>query len=113
MSVYINLNAAWNFTDWVEQFFFERIAYKAGVQGTGGCRFQFLFSLTDNFAWLWIVGMYKIESAENFCKWPLELYLETHSTFLRLTDMTTTRVEDIDLESGENVPFGHNWEFDL
>ena len=42
----------------------------------------------------------KIESAANFCKLPLALYLETHSIFRRLPDMTTTRDEDIDLETG-------------
>ena len=27
--------------------------------------------------------------------------------------MTTTRDEDIDLESGDYLPFGHIWKFDL
>ena len=49
----------------------------------------------------------KVESAANFCKRPLALYLEAHSIFWRLTDMTTTRDGDIDLESGEYVPVGH------
>ena len=55
----------------------------------------------------------KVESAAYFCKLPLALYLETHSTFWRITDMRTTRDEDNDLESGEFVPVGHNWKFGL
>ena len=53
----------------------------------------------------------KVESAANFYIWPLALCLETHSTFRRLTDMTTTCDEDIDLESGENVRVGHTLKY--
>ena len=49
----------------------------------------------------------QIESAANFCKCPLALYPEMHSTIWRFTDMTMARDEDIDLECWENVPVGH------
>ena len=42
----------------------------------------------------------KVESAANFSKLPLALYLEAHSIFWRLTDLTTTRDGDINFESG-------------
>ena len=55
----------------------------------------------------------KIKSNANFFKWPLALYLEGHGTFLKLTDMTMTRDEDIDLESGDFVPVAHILKFDF
>ena len=55
----------------------------------------------------------KVESAANVCKRSLALYLERHSNFWRLTDMTTKRDEDIDLESGEYTPVSRILKFDL
>ena len=44
----------------------------------------------------------------------LQTSVNDHWHFVsRLTDVTTTRDEDIDLESGEYLPFGQNWTFDL
>ena len=47
----------------------------------------------------------KVESAANFCKRPLTLYPETHSTIWRFTGITTTREEGFDLESCQSVIF--------
>ena len=49
----------------------------------------------------------KVESATNFCKGTLALYLKSHSIFWRLTDITAKRNGNNDLESGEYVPVGH------
>ena len=64
--------------------------------------------MTENFG---DVG--KFEFAANFSKWPLAVYLENHSTFWRLTDITTTRDEVINLESGKNEPVGHIQKIDF
>ena len=49
----------------------------------------------------------KVLSSANFCNSTLALYFETHQFFWRHTDMTTTRDEDIDLDTREYMPVGH------
>ena len=55
-------------------------------------------------------GVDKLKSAANFCKWHCTL---SNTRFSGTHWQTTARDEDIDLESGEYVPVGHIWNFDL
>ena len=43
----------------------------------------------------------------------MALYFEQNSEFWGITDRRRQAIVDIDLESGENVPVGHIWKFDL